>query len=93
MSEPLPPGRARLVAKPPPIGSETLTKTIGIVLFSDAECSDSGSGFNNDHVGLILDHRFCQSLSVDIPGHPAIVEPTPSPRKDDPGLPATAAAR
>ena len=38
----LPPGRARLAMKPEPIGSETLTNTIGIARLS--RCSAAATG-------------------------------------------------
>jgi hypothetical protein len=51
----LPLGCARLVAKPLPIGSETTTNTIGMVLVSLASALVTGRGLGEDDVRLQVD--------------------------------------
>ena len=58
----LPPGRARLVTRPEPIGSETLTNTIGIVRLSRCKCRGYRRRICKEHIGLQMDQLFGERL-------------------------------
>src|SRR5262249_53055228 len=58
----LPPGRAMLATNPLPIGSETDTKTMGIVRAACISAVTTGVLWPNDAVGLELHQLLRQSL-------------------------------
>ena len=59
----LPPGRARLATKPEPIGSETVTNTIGIARLSRCNAAVDRCRMCEDHVGLQGDQLFREHLT------------------------------
>src|SRR5262249_6400151 len=63
----------KFATKPLPIGSETLTKIVGIVRLSRASASTPDGGLHNDHIGLLFDDLLRHSGSIDIAGDPAII--------------------
>ena len=69
------PGRAKLATKPEPIGSETLTKTIGIVRRFLLQCRCDGRCVRNDDVWL-QGHQFFRKriVLVAATGREAIVD-------------------
>ena len=72
----LPPGRARLAAKPLPIGSATTANTIGIVRVSRASAPVTGVVTTEDRVGSQIDQLFCERLDpIRITGAPAKFDP------------------
>ena len=71
----LPPGRARLATKPAPIGSETVTNTIGIVRLSRCNAAVTGGRMCEDHVGLQGDQLLREHLNlIGAAGRKAIVD-------------------
>ena len=55
-----PPGRARLSTSPTAIGSDTLKKTMGIVLVAFLAARAAGVVTSSEHVNLETDQFFCQ---------------------------------
>src|SRR5215475_12029342 len=71
-----PPGRARLVAKPPPTGSLVFTNTIGTVRGCPVQRRHARVATDQDHVRRERDQfrrRFANAFSIS--GAPAILEP------------------
>src|ERR1700678_2586916 len=70
-----PPGRARLVTKPEPIGSETLTNTIGMVAALPLERSGDRRRIGQDHVRLQVEQNLRERLvPIGDSGREAIVD-------------------